>query len=472
MAKINLPFYLRPVHTLFNTNGWISDAAEPAGIWRKDSVNFGDIFRTWPQFSRGNSHNVSIRNAAGFGDRAVPSDLAFSYNSADDTVSNPVDTTSLVGFISPESEKYDNYFFEVQIRSRSNWQQDPVGLVLAYTKDADGTAHTLTVHRRMWYGYTSVGGGANAPLTVEIDHLTIGEIFVARTYGGLTWGNGWVADSTNGGLGRSDPWAATHWQDALNGIKIKVERRGDIFVINTTQYNGTTYVPTATTIIDLNSRPELARFKGPKQYGYCCHSQDNTYWRPVFRPGGWRRPFWCSEFAGKESAYEITNYAYTNKAYAGGVKMGGRGPLPQPGYIQPPGIRLERALVLRNWQADSNSTAWNFDKDLYIIGPNIKESDLLAIGLHPEDRITSNRNFYIQWDMRVDDDIDRGYYDYDIDANTWTWHSIWHNKNHDGGRQHNTDITGPFSPPPSRHIYIPGWWSERGDHYDTWWLIG
>lgn len=465
MAKINLPFYLRPVHTLFNTNGWISEAAEPAGIWRKDSVNFGDIFNTWLKFSRGNSHNATIRQNAGFSNNAVPSDLAFSYNSADDTVSNPVDTTSMVGFVSPASEAYDEYYFEVQIRSRSNWQSDPVGLVMAYAIDPDGTAHTLTVFRRMWHGYS----GANAPLTVEVDHLTIGEVFIKRTYGGLKYNTGYVPTEASPILPNSSPWSYSPWDQNPNGVRIKVERRGDIFVINTTQYNGITYVPEATTIIDLNSHPSLARFKGKCRYGYCCHSQDNTYWRPIFRPGGWRRPFWCSEFAGKESAYAITNYEYSYRAYTAGDVRGGGGPTPQPGEIDGTGLRFGRALVLRNWKADSTDK-WRFDRDLYIIGPDIKESDLLKIGLHPADRCTSSRKFYIQWDMRVDHDIERGFYDYNIDANTWTWHAIWRNENHGGGRQHNTDTWGPHDPPPSRHIYIPGWWSARGDHYDTWWI--
>ncbi len=464
MAKINLPFYLQPIHKMFNTSGWITEAAEPAGIWRKDAVNFGDIFKTWPQFSRGNSHNVDIRNAAGYGDRAVPSDLAFSYNAADDTVSNPVDTTSLVGFISPPAEAYDEYYFEVQIRSRSNWQQDPVGLVLAYTIDPDGTRHTLTVMRRMWYGYTSVGGGANAPMTVEVDHLTIGEIFIARVYGGLTWGNGWVANETNGGLGRSDPWSATYWMNQPNGIKIKVERRGDIFVINTTQYNGTAYVPSATTIIDLNSHPSLARFKGKKQYGYCCHSQDNTYWRPIFRPGGWRRPFWCSEFAGKESAYDITNYAYSVEATAPGIQRGGYGPQSRPGWLTPPGVRLGVCPILRNWQADQGKTEWAWSRDLYILGPNIKEAEILALGLNPSERITSNKDWYCSWTMMVDHAIARGYLDYNLDTGNWAWVRLQYDGNGGGGRQYNASRYGPVAPPPSRHIYIPAYDSTQGEH--------
>ena len=467
MAKLNLPFYLRPVHTLFNTNGWISDAAEPAGIWRKDSVNFGDIFNSWHKFSRGNSHNATIRNNAGYSDNAVPSDLAFSYNAADDTVSNPVDTTSLVGFVSPASEAYDEYYFEVQIRSRSNWQQDPVGLVLAYAIDPDGTAHTLTVMRRMWYGYTSVGGGANAPMTVEVDHLTIGEKFIKRVYNGLLWGNGWLADSTNGSLGVNHPWDVTHWDQMANGIKIKVERRGDIFVINTTQYNGTTYVPSATTIVDLNEDPSLARFKGKCRYGYCCHSQDNAYWRPIFRPGGWRRPFWCSEFAGKESAYAITDYAYTNSAYAGGISRGGYGPQSNPGTLNPPGVRLGWTPILRNWNADADGNAWRFNKDLYIIGPDVKETDLQALGLNLSDRVTSSRSFYVDYDMREDHDIYRGYIDYSIDAGTWTVVNLQHSSNHGGGRQHNVGSYGPITAPPSRHIYIPAYYSTQGDHAIT-----
>ena len=58
-----------------------------------NAPSFADVFNTWKKFSHLNGKN-----------NAVPSEVsAWTYDSSTDTITQPLNTTSYVGFISPKS---------------------------------------------------------------------------------------------------------------------------------------------------------------------------------------------------------------------------------------------------------------------------------------------------------------------------------------------------------------------------------
>lgn len=242
------------------------------------------VFNSWHKISRGNWRNTSpTRAEVGYSDNAIPGDLAgFTYDATNDVIKNSVDTRSMVGFISPEA--HDEYVLDVTLKSTSDWQNDPLGLLLGYVRDPDGTTHTLTVFRSLWANYS----GLDAAMQVAVDYNTIGGIVVAEQNDGLLWVDGSPATGpapTTTSLGGVAPHAYKPWVQAPNGIQLRVTRSGDQFTIETSNYDVVGLVPAATLTFNLNDHPALARFKGPSPYGYVAISQDNAIWEANQRPG-------------------------------------------------------------------------------------------------------------------------------------------------------------------------------------------
>lgn len=320
---LRTPFWLSDVHDNYGTHGWMTDAAEAGGIWKRDPVDLKDVFNKWRRFSRGNRHSQQNMVAYGLNDMAEPAECAaFYYDEATNRIGNPLNTNTLVGFVSPEV--YDSFLLDVTITSLSNWQVDPVGLVLARATDPDGTVHTLTIMRCGYSPNTPHNPTQwfieDAPMQVSVDYHTSRQVTIAKGYFGLRYNGGFVPTPSDpywnhpGGFGGSTDFGFDKFP---KGVRIRVDRNGDVINIATSQYNDTTFWPGATLSIDLNSRPELARFKGPGPYGFCCISQDLVSWDATIRPGGWRRPFWMSEFAQKPQSYDIVfdanNYAFMSE---------------------------------------------------------------------------------------------------------------------------------------------------------------
>lgn len=238
-----------------------------------------DVFNSWKKISRGSWNNDPPKDQLGFSDTAIQAELdAFVYDAATDKIKNPADTRSFVGFISPS--KFDDYVLDVVLRSDSIWQNDPLGLIVGYVRDPDGTTHTLSIMRNPWPCYS----GATEAVTVFIDYNTIGEIKIVGHNVGLLWVDGTPAT----GPMRPpppEPYAVKPWVQATNGCRLRVTRKGDDFTVETTQYDGVDFVEAAKFSFSLNGRPELSRFKGPQRYGYAAISQDNAIWDVKSRPG-------------------------------------------------------------------------------------------------------------------------------------------------------------------------------------------
>lgn len=241
------------------------------------------IFETWRKISRGaldesvvmtNGEMSPTKAEVGLSDAAIPRELeAFYYDVDEDMIGNTIDSYSTVGLVSNDS--YVDFDFDVNIKSISDWQNDPVGLIIAYVQDPDGTSHTLEAIR--WLTYQPA-------LRISMDHGTIGERILVSTNDGLDYATGEDANGSMTVPEGIEPWEVNPWINAPEGVRIRVERRGDIYTVYGSKYNSNVLVEESKLVLDLNSHPYLARFKQPVQYGFMSTSQDDVKWDSIQRP--------------------------------------------------------------------------------------------------------------------------------------------------------------------------------------------
>lgn len=377
--KLATPFWLSDVHAMYGTEGNMSAAAEAGGVWTRDPVDLKDVFDTWKRFSRGNRHNPAKRELYGLNDMAEPNEpAAFTYDESTNRIGNPINTNTLVGFISPES--YDSYLLDCTITSLSNWQVDPVGLVLAHATDKDGVAHTLTVMR---CGY-SPSPSEDAPMQVSVDYNTSKQITIKRGYFGLFYNGGFVPTEENHDWmhpGGPDGSVDYGFDKFPKGTRVKVDRSGDTITITASQYNDTKLWPSAVMSIDLNSHPALAVFKGPHPYGFCSVSQDLTSWDATVRPGGWRKAFWMSDFGKRNNYIRQVVGPFTKTVTSPGSVGAGY----DASKYAPTNTPLDVLVPLRGFV--SPNAGYTFAKDIFVFGHHFKPEELTAIGLTADDGI-------------------------------------------------------------------------------------
>lgn len=223
--------------------------------------SFQEIFNNWMRFSR---------DSSSLGNNAKASELTeWNYNSTNDTIECAINSTTYIGFISPD--KFDEYVFEVKMSSTSN-DDDWITVVAAYAEDGNGNGHTLDVVRAL--------NGAG-PLQVYYNFNTSSQILLETINDPLNWGDGSVASGSIGGNSKPG-WG----NGSPNGVRVKITRTGDNLKVETTQTDdgSDNYLTGATVTIDLNSRPELSLFKGPKQYGIGARSQAESTWEFLQKP--------------------------------------------------------------------------------------------------------------------------------------------------------------------------------------------
>lgn len=241
----------------------------------------GDVFNSWKKISRGkwNGTAEEIR-ALGLSDNAIPAELAaFTYDAATDKIKNPLDTLSLVGFVSPNA--FQDYTLDVVLKSDSVWQNDPMGLIVGYAQDPDGRTHTLTVMFNPWG--PSIYGGASGVVTVYVDYNTSESILIHAQCENLHWVDGQPAIGNM--LPADHPYGVKPWVLATNGARLRITRAGDVFTVEMTEYDSTVFVDAAKFSFNLDSHPAMHRFKGPQRYGYAAISQDLAVWEVKSRPG-------------------------------------------------------------------------------------------------------------------------------------------------------------------------------------------
>lgn len=244
---------IKASYTLYEAT--IAETDEELNEAKSKTVSFESIFRTWDRFS----HNSTSDQPA------MPTETtAWDYDTTKDKVVCTINSNTHIGFVS--KEKYDYYIHEATVKS-TDGDDDYIGLVIAYAKDANGREHTLTaVRSRNGFPYWRVTYNF-----CRNDVWTVAKM------------NKLSGDDLN-----NDPenTSITGWNNIPNGTRIKVERNGDIIKVYASPYNSTTYDQASLFTVDLNSDSRLAIFKGACQYGYSCLSQNKSTFENIYFSGG------------------------------------------------------------------------------------------------------------------------------------------------------------------------------------------
>lgn len=221
---------------------------------KNNAPSFQTVFDTWTRFSHLNGV-----------DNAKPSEVsAWTYNSSSDTIVQPLNTESYVGFVSPDT--YSNYDITVRIYS-NNSDDDSIGLVAAFATDTNGKQHTLSFIRNR--------GDANAGSIQWACILDLNHFNLSST----NYGQKILVDKTSTAGGKGG------WNAAGTGTVINMTRNGNIFSAVCSQFGSSTLDQNTKITIDLdslsNSNPILNYFKGSSPWGYSNLSQTNSSYENI-----------------------------------------------------------------------------------------------------------------------------------------------------------------------------------------------
>ena len=219
-----------------------------------NAPSFADVFNTWKKFSHLNGKN-----------NAVPSEVsAWTYDSSTDTITQPLNTTSYVGFISPKS--YSSYDITVRCYSTGS-DDDSIGLVAAFATDTNGREHTLSFIRSP--------GGTSAKWVCVMDYTAFSLTSTSNNQAIIVNKS---STSTSG---------SGNWNTASigTGTVINMTRNGNIFTAACSQFNSSTIDETTRMTVDLDTLSStystLNLFKGSSPWGYSNFSQPNSMYENI-----------------------------------------------------------------------------------------------------------------------------------------------------------------------------------------------
>ena len=239
---------------------------------------FQQIFDTWDRFSHG-ALATTAGEHKGRGD-AQPANIAeeqsWTYNQANDSVVQPVNTGSFCGFISPT--KHEKYLYDTILQSAAG-DNDLIGVVLGFAVDDSGRERTLA-----WCAGQDGRFGAAVGSALCLDYNQTSQIITpikptARLPGNHNW-------------------------SSTGPRRVKVHRDGDNYTVEQ-------YAPSDTETVeeifhfsiltgewssfvggfkvqdgtlDDATVAALARFRGAQPFGYCCQSQPGSTYVNIQRP--------------------------------------------------------------------------------------------------------------------------------------------------------------------------------------------
>ena len=253
------------------SDGYVVDTQADLDICKNSSPSFDTVFRTWKRFS----HKGSVDD---YQKDVETSDYnSWTYISDLDTVSQPHNSAAYTGFISPKS--YSNYDITVRVYS-DNSDDDFIGMVAAYAKDANGKEHTLSFLR------TTNGTGINftdCGWVCMLDFRAQG----SKSQIGVD-GLQILANKNSVFLTRNTNWAAVNAGGASNGgTTINITRTGNVFTAKCSEFGTTELLNNSLITIDLNDDtlttqfPVLNLFKGSSPWGYSTYSQANSRYQNI-----------------------------------------------------------------------------------------------------------------------------------------------------------------------------------------------
>lgn len=248
---------------------------------------FADVFNSWYRFSH--SGNTFPANASELNN--------WTYISATDTIKYTIDSATYIGFVSPTP--MGDFIFDAAVSS-TDIDDDSIGLVIGFYKDpSTGKEYTLSLIRT---------------LSRDTPAMT----YSIRLVYNFLQNDQWEIELA--GAKMSYGWST------VGECRIRAERVGSIYTLSMWGFasvNGG--AQDYSRVLDLDSDPRLAVFKGSTRYGYACHSQNSSSFRSIIRPDEDGRNFYASEQALRTmlSTFE-SNVAFTTGTIAHGQTV----PLP------------------------------------------------------------------------------------------------------------------------------------------------
>lgn len=236
--------------------GYTCASAAEVNQCKNNAPSFSAVFNTWKKFSHKNATND-----------AIPSEMtAWTYDSGTDTITQPLNTESYVGFISPKS--YSSYDITVRCYS-TGADDDSIGLVAAFAKDSNGLEHTLSFIRSP--------GGTSAKWVAILDYNQFA--LTGTSYGQKILVNNSAASTT--------PASTSNWntESIGTGTVIKMVRSGNVITAKCSQFNSNTIDDNTLITVDLDAlsdeNPTLNLFKGSSPWGYSNFSQPNSKYENI-----------------------------------------------------------------------------------------------------------------------------------------------------------------------------------------------
>ncbi|MGY0216288.1 Ig-like domain-containing protein [Endozoicomonadaceae bacterium StTr2] len=232
-----------------------------------------DVFDSWGRFD-GNQFYSGLSEASG-------NAAAWQFLTGPDRVQMPLNVYPPNGFVAPDDEKVDNYTFEATLNSNDS-DDDTIGLVAAFTREKNAQ-----------------GADVNNILTIVINtggtppHSTGCGVYL--NYDSI--------GSTNRLLKQYNIGTGGGWSGKK--VRVKIQRQQDIFKFYVSNWNDIdNYNIASEMIIDLNSDPELHRFKGKRSYGYITYSQPYSTYLDIKFSGGLNKSMLCDIEANKVWRFE------------------------------------------------------------------------------------------------------------------------------------------------------------------------
>ena len=234
--------------------GFVCPTEEDVNICKNNSPSFSDVFNTWKKFSHLNGN-----------DNAISSEInAWTYDSGKDTIIQPLNTSSYVGFISPKS--YSSYDITVRCYSTGT-DNDTIGLVAAFATDSNNKQHTLSFLRSP--------GGTSASWVCLLDYNNF-----ALT--STSYGQTMIVNKSSSTTSNNSNWNTT---TIGTGTVINMTRNGNILSAVCSQFNSSVLDENTRINVDLDelsaTYPTLSLFKGSSPWGYSNFSQPNSMYENI-----------------------------------------------------------------------------------------------------------------------------------------------------------------------------------------------
>ena len=234
--------------------GFVCPTEEDVNICKNNSPSFSDVFNTWKKFSHLNGN-----------DNAITSEInAWTYDSGKDTIIQPLNTSSYVGFISPKS--YSSYDITVRCYSTGS-DNDTIGLVAAFATDSNNKQHTLSFLRSP--------GGTSASWVCLLDYNNF-----ALT--STSYGQTMIVNKSSSTTSNNSNWNTT---TIGTGTVINMTRNGNILSAVCSQFNSSVLDENTRINVDLDelsaTYPTLSLFKGSSPWGYSNFSQPNSMYENI-----------------------------------------------------------------------------------------------------------------------------------------------------------------------------------------------